>query len=154
MFPVFICMWHVCLVLRINMRDRWRVSFFLYVYIMNNRCFLAASLCNPQIEVLFPRCCLNCEPCLSTHTHTPRRAAFLFIIFPQADSSKIHAAPPYSRVAVVAEGAGLQRLWGSLTFGRSWEAADVCVGQDVCKKQGWILFFKPQQLELSHSYDF
>lgn len=59
------------------------------------------------------------------------------VVFPPADSSEklknIHASPPYSRVAVVIEGAGLHRLWGGLSFGRVWEAADVCVGQDVCK---------------------
>lgn len=48
---------------------------------MNNRCFLAASLCNPQIEVLFPRCCLNCEPCLSTHTHTHPGELHFFLSF-------------------------------------------------------------------------
>lgn len=46
---------------------------------------------------------------------------------------KIHASPPYSRVAVVIEGAGLPGLCGGLSFGRVWEAADVRVGQDVCK---------------------
>lgn len=49
------------------------------------------------------------------------------------EKKKIHSSPPYSRVVVVIEGAGLHRLWGGLTFGRVWEAADVRVGQDVCK---------------------
>ena len=76
----------------------------------------------------------------------------VFISPRRADSSTFSA--PSSWMAAVAEGAGVQWLWGGLTLGRAWEAADVCVGQDVCKKQRWILFFRPQQLELSHSYGF
>ena len=41
---------------------------------------------------------------------------------------------------------GFWRGRGSLTPGRSWETADLCVGQDVCKRQDWILYFRAQQL--------
>lgn len=101
-----------------------------------------------KLRFCFPVAVLAVNP-----LHTFYLRCLSVIIFPPADSSTIHAPPPYSSVAVVTVGVGLHKLWGGLTFGKGWEAADVCVGQDVCKKQCWILFFKPQQLELSHSYD-
>lgn len=123
------------MVLRIILRDRWRVDIFLYAYIMWSRCFSA-------LERLFVA-----QP----SNRAPENGVWVWISL-RADSSTCSPTPPFSRLAVEVEGAGLERLCGGLTFGRSWEAADVRVGQDVCKKQCWILFFRPQQLELSHSY--
>lgn len=58
----------------VHLRDRWTVSFFPHVYMVNNTCFLAVSSHQLQIEVLvffFPPIR---EPCLSTF---PQTAAFL-----------------------------------------------------------------------------
>ena len=99
-----------------------------------------------------PWSCLNCQTC-PTCTPPPPRGLHFCLPFPTL-SRFLHVQCSSSWMAAVAEGAGVQWLWGGLTLGRAWEAADVCVGQDVCKKQRWILFFRPQQLELSHSYGF
>lgn len=82
----------------------------------------------PKLKFLFPCGCFIREPTGHT-THI----ALLSFSHQTTTQKEIQAPPPCLRVAVVIEGAGLHRLWGGLTFGRVWEAADVRVGQDVCK---------------------
>lgn len=109
--------------LAINCVNVTLVKYFKYDPFNNAPSILGPSLCFPVVSsyVIQPDALPTLHCCCFPTSRFLRKI------------KKIHASPPYSRVAVVIEGAGLHRLWGGLSFGRVWEAADVCVGQDVCK---------------------